>query len=64
MYEGQSQLSVASSARHRQEAEVAATEECEQATTLIVATATRVARLAVVELVATMAEVEAAAWQM
>jgi flagellar biosynthesis regulator FlaF len=51
MSEGQSQCSVASSAQHRQEAEIAATEEREQAAT----------RLAMAELAAARAEVEAAA---
>jgi hypothetical protein len=55
MSEGQSQRSVASSAQHRQEAEVAAAEERERAT------AARAARLAMAELAAARAEVEAAA---
>jgi hypothetical protein len=55
MSEGQSQRSVASSAQHRQEAEVAVAEERERAA------AARVARLAIVELAAARAEVEAAA---
>jgi hypothetical protein len=54
MSEGQSQRLVASSAQHRQEAEVAAAEERERATA-------RVARLAMAELSAARAEVEAAA---
>jgi hypothetical protein len=58
MFEGQSQRSVASSAQHRQEVEVAAAEEREQAAAETAATA---ARLAMAELAATMAEVEAAA---
>jgi hypothetical protein len=41
MFEGQSQRSVASSVQHRQEAEVAATEEREQAAAEIAATAAR-----------------------
>jgi hypothetical protein len=57
MSEGQSQRLVASSAQHRQEAEVAATEEREQAAT---ETAATVARLAMAELAAARAEVEAA----
>jgi hypothetical protein len=61
MPEGQSQRSVASSAQHWQEAEVAATEECERAAVETAATAARAARLAMVELAATKAEVEAAA---
>jgi hypothetical protein len=55
MSEGQSQRSVVSSVQHRQEAEVAAVEERERAA------AVRVARLAMVELAAARAEVEAAA---
>jgi hypothetical protein len=61
MSEGQSQRSVASSVQHRQEAEVAATEECERAAVETAATAARAARLAMAELAATRAEVEAAA---
>jgi hypothetical protein len=53
MSEGQSQRSVASSAQHRQEAEVAAVEKRERA-------AARAARLAMTELAAARAEVEAA----
>jgi hypothetical protein len=56
MSEGQPQRSVALSAGHRQEAEVAATEEHERATA-----ATRAARLAATKLVTARAEVEAAA---
>jgi hypothetical protein len=54
MSEGQSQRSVALSAQHRQEAEVAAAEERKRA-------AVRAARLAMAELAAARAEVEAAA---
>jgi hypothetical protein len=54
MSEGQSQRLVASSAQHRQEAEVAAAEERERATA-------RAARLAMAELSAARAKVEAAA---
>jgi hypothetical protein len=61
MSEGQSQRSVTSSAQHRQEAEVAATEERERAAAEIAATAARAARLAMVELATARAEVEAAA---
>jgi hypothetical protein len=57
MSEGQSQRSVASSAQHRQEAEVAAAEEHERATA---ETAAMAARLAMAELAAIRAEVEAA----
>jgi hypothetical protein len=57
MSEGQFQRSIALSVRCRQETEVAAIEECERAT---IVTTSRVARLAVVELAATRAEVEAA----
>jgi hypothetical protein len=60
MNEGQSQRSVASSAHHRQEAEVAAVEERERAAAETAATATRAARLAMVKLAAARAEVEAA----
>jgi hypothetical protein len=59
MSEGQSQRSVASSAQHRQEVEVAAAEERERAAAETAATATKAARLA--ELAAARAEVEAAA---
>jgi hypothetical protein len=61
MSEGQSQRSVASSVQHRQEAEVAAAEEHERAAAETVATAARVARLAMAELAAARAEVEVAA---
>ena len=61
MSEGQSQRSVASSARHRQEAEIAAAEERERAAAETAAAAERAARLAAAELAATRAEVEAAA---
>jgi hypothetical protein len=61
MSEGQSQRLVASSAQHRQEAEVAAAEERERAATETAATATRAARLAMVKLPAARTEVEAAA---
>jgi hypothetical protein len=57
MSEGQSQRSVASSAQHRQEAKVAATEERDRAAA---ETAATVARLVMAELAATRAEVEAA----
>jgi hypothetical protein len=61
MPEGQSQRSVASSVQHRQEAEVAVAEECERAAAETAATAARAARLAMAELTAARAEVEAAA---
>jgi hypothetical protein len=61
MSEGQSQRSVASSAWHRQEAELAAAEERERATAKTAATAARASRLAAAELAAARAEVEAAA---
>jgi hypothetical protein len=61
MSEGQSQRSVTSNVQHQQEADVAATEECEWAVAETAATAARVARLAMVELVAARVEVEAAA---
>jgi hypothetical protein len=61
MSEGQSQRSVALSAQHRQEAEVATAEECERAAAETAATAARAARLAMVKLVAARAEVEVAA---
>jgi hypothetical protein len=61
MSEGQSQRSVALSAQHRQEAEVAAAEERERAAVETAATPVRVARLAMTELTAARAEVEAAA---
>jgi hypothetical protein len=60
MFEGQSRRSVASSVQHRQEADVAATEERERAAAEIAATTARATRLAMVELAATRAEVEAA----
>jgi hypothetical protein len=58
MFEGQCQRSVASSAQHRQEAEVAVAEERERAAA---ETAARAARLAMAELEAARTEVEAAA---
>jgi hypothetical protein len=58
MSEGQSQRSVASSAQHRQEDEVATTEERERAA---VETAATAIRLMMAELAAVRAEVEAAA---
>jgi hypothetical protein len=61
MSEGQSWCSVASSVQHRQEAEVAAAEERERAAVETAATAARAARVAMVELAAARAEVEAAA---
>jgi hypothetical protein len=61
MSEGQSRRSVASSVQHRQEAEVAAAEERERATTETAATTARVARLPMTELATARAEVEAAA---
>jgi hypothetical protein len=61
MSEGQSQRSVASSARHRQEAELAAAEERERVAAETAATAARASRLAAAELAAARAEVEAAA---
>jgi hypothetical protein len=61
MSEGQSQRSIASSAQHRQEAKVAATEERERVAAETAATAARVARLAMTEQAAARAEVEAAA---
>jgi hypothetical protein len=57
MSEGQSQRSVASSAQHRKEAEVAAAEEHERAVIEIAATAGRVARVTMAELAAARAEV-------
>jgi hypothetical protein len=60
MSEGQSQRSVALSAQHRQEGEVGAAEERERATVETAATAARVTRLAMTELVVARAEVEAA----
>jgi membrane protein involved in colicin uptake len=61
MSEGQLQRSVASSAQHRQEAEVVVAEERERAATETAATTTRAAKLAMVELAVARAEVEAAA---
>jgi hypothetical protein len=61
MSEGQSRRSVASSVQHRQEAEVAVTEEHERAAAKTAVTAARAARLAMAELAAARAEVEAAA---
>jgi hypothetical protein len=61
MSEGQSQRSVALSLQHRQEAEVAATEERERVATETAAMAARAARLTMMELAAVRAEVEAAA---
>jgi hypothetical protein len=61
MSKGQSRCSVASSVQHRQEAEVAAPEERERAAAETAATAVRAARLAMVELAAARAEVEATA---
>jgi hypothetical protein len=60
MSEGQSQRSVTLSAQHRQEAEVGAAEERERTAAETAATAVRAVRLAVAELAATRAEVEAA----
>jgi hypothetical protein len=61
MSEGQSQRSVALSAQHRKEAEVAAAEEREQAAVETAAMAAQAARLVMVELAAARAEVEVAA---
>jgi hypothetical protein len=61
MSEGQSRRSVASSVQHRQEDEVATTEERERAVAETTATAARAAKLAMAELAAARAEVEAAA---
>jgi hypothetical protein len=61
MSEGQSQRSVALSLQHRQEAEVAATEERERVAAETAAMATRAARLTMMELAAARPEVEAAA---
>jgi hypothetical protein len=61
MSEGQSQRSVASSAQHRQEADVAMVEERERAATQTAATAARVAGLAMAELAVGRAEEEEAA---
>lgn len=58
---GQSQRSVASSARLRQEAKLAAAEERERAAAETAAMVARVSRLAAAELAAARAEVEAAA---
>jgi mono/diheme cytochrome c family protein len=58
MFEGRSQRSVASSAQHRQEAEVTAAEERERAAVETTATAARATTLAMVELAAAGAEVE------
>jgi membrane protein involved in colicin uptake len=60
MSEGRSQRSVASSAQHRQEAEVAAAEERERAAAETAVTMARAARLAMTELAAARAEVEVA----
>jgi hypothetical protein len=59
--EGQSYRSVASSAQHRQEAEVAAAEERKRAVAETAVTAARAAKLAMAELTAARVEVEAAA---
>jgi hypothetical protein len=59
MSKGQSQRSVASSTQHRQEAEVAAVEEHEQAAIETAAMAARTTRLVMSELAAERAEVEA-----
>jgi hypothetical protein len=59
MSERQSQHSVISSAQHRQEAEVAAAEEHERAAAETTATVARATRLAMAELIAARAEVEA-----
>jgi hypothetical protein len=61
MSEGQSRRSIASSVQHRQEVEVAAAEERERAAAETAVTAARVARLAMAELAAARAEVEATA---
>jgi hypothetical protein len=61
MREGQSQRSVASSAQHRQEAELAAAEERERVAAETAATAARASRLVAAELAAAWMEVEAAA---
>jgi hypothetical protein len=60
MSEGQSQRSVALSAQHWQEAEVAAAEERERAAAETAATTARAARLTMAELPAARIEVEAA----
>jgi hypothetical protein len=59
MPEGQSQRSVALSAQHRQEAEVATAEERERAAAETAVTVARAARPAMTELAAARAEVEA-----
>jgi hypothetical protein len=61
MSEGQSQRSVASSARHQQEAELAVAEERERVAAETAATVARASRLEAAELAAARAEVEAAA---
>ena len=61
MSAGQSQRSVASSTRRRQEAELAAAEERERAAAETAAAAARASRLAAAELAAARAEAEAAA---
>jgi hypothetical protein len=61
MSEGQFQRSVALSARHRQEAELAAAEEHERMAAETTATAARASRLVAAELAAARAEVEVAA---
>jgi hypothetical protein len=61
MSEGQSQRSVALSAQHRQEAEVATAEEREWAVAETTATVARATRLAMLELAAARAEVEVTA---
>jgi hypothetical protein len=61
MSKGQSQRSVTSSAQHRQEAEVATTEERERAAAETAATVARAARLTMAELATARVEVEAAA---
>jgi hypothetical protein len=61
MYEGHYQRSVALSAQHRQEAEVAVAEKYERVAVETTATAARVARLAKVELTSARIEVEAEA---
>ena len=61
MSAGQSQRSVASSTRRRQEAELAVAEERERAAAQAAAAAERASRLAAAELAAAIAEVEAAA---
>jgi hypothetical protein len=61
MSERQSQRSVASSARHRQEAELAAAEERERVAAETATTVARASRLAAAELATARAEVEVAA---